>query len=152
MTYRKASPLYGRTKSFGRHVGLHRAAMERHLGYPLPPSVHVHHINGDKTDNRIENLEVLPARTHGLLHAPPKHPTTKTCAVCGVVFSPHKTHRVRAQTCGVRCGRILAAKSRRKFSDAQVEEMRAMRSAGATQWDVARHFGVSQGTIWPYLR
>lgn len=28
-----------------------------------------HHINGDKTDNRIENLEQIPRSEHGKLHA-----------------------------------------------------------------------------------
>lgn len=152
MATRKPSPLYKWAVSFGRKTTLHRAIMERHLGYRLPKSVHVHHRNHDKTDNRLENLEVMPARDHGLLHAPRTYPIDKVCLVCGAVFRPHKTKRKRAKTCGHVCARILAAQSRRRFTDGQVAEMRKMRAAGATQWDVARHFGVGQGTIWPYLQ
>jgi hypothetical protein len=36
----------------------HRVIVEAHLGRDLLRSEDVHHINGDKTDNRIENLEV----------------------------------------------------------------------------------------------
>lgn len=52
----------------GKCVYEHRYVMEKYLGRKLSRSEHVHHINHDKTDNRIENLEVLAGKDHHKRH------------------------------------------------------------------------------------
>jgi hypothetical protein len=53
----------------GVKVAYYRAVMEAHIGRELRPGEHVHHINGDSTDDRIENLELLSATEHCRKHA-----------------------------------------------------------------------------------
>lgn len=48
----------------GRYTPQHRKVMEDAIGRPLRPEETVHHRNGQRADNRIENLELWSSR-HG---------------------------------------------------------------------------------------
>lgn len=83
-----------------RQAGLsHRRVMEAAIGRPLRSDEYVHHADENTINNALENLIVMTPAEHGRHHHL-RHPLSKKCAICGTTFTPHKTKRKRAVTCG----------------------------------------------------
>ena len=68
----------------------HRLLAEKKLNRRLHPGECVHHLNGDKSDNRLENIVVMKSHAHHKVEHRKRHDlrkleeenTTTTCA-CG---------------------------------------------------------------------
>ena len=52
----------------GKNKREHKVIMEKYLGRKLKKSEIVHHINGDRADNKIENLQVVSRKEHIEIH------------------------------------------------------------------------------------
>lgn len=55
-------------KRTGQWVLTHRRVAEKIVGGKIYPGREVHHINGDKSDNRRSNLTILSSAQHRRIH------------------------------------------------------------------------------------
>lgn len=67
------------TRKDGKEMMEHRYLMEEHISRELAYDEVVHHINGNKLDNRIENLEIMDRDKHTSHHRAHQTP----CKICG---------------------------------------------------------------------
>lgn len=102
---------YLRIKAAGKTVLYHRYIMEQHLGRKLTRKEAVHHVNGDRSDNRLENLQVLPLGQHTATH----HEGSK------------HTAEARAKMSAKRKLRVTKDETRRKVSESLREYNRRKR-------------------------
>lgn len=82
---------------------VHRLVAEAFLpNFEKRRSLQVHHIDFNKSNNAVSNLMCMEHKDHQKLHKQ-KYALTKICVVCGKVFTPKPTKRLRAKTCSPEC-------------------------------------------------
>lgn len=85
--YNQICEMHGHPMANSNGVVLeHRLVMAEHLGRDLNSSELVHHKNGDRADNRIENLELTDRSVHAKTHAMQPRWVDLVCATCGREF------------------------------------------------------------------
>ena len=127
----------------------HRHIYEQAHG-PIPEGMHIHHIDGDKRNNALENLVALTPREHVRTHLA-FLPLTAVCEVCGVEFEAPASQRGRVKTCSRehfrQLQRRIAQARGGRLTNKQVREIRDRVANGERQRVMCDEFGMSPTII-----
>lgn len=153
-----------RTKN--NYVLEHRVVMENHIGRLLDSSEVVHHINGNKKDNRVENLEVMTALEHSLHHGEDRERQVSelVCTNCNKVFTRFTNQVNLGNKLGQFCSRSCNGKFINKNTDCssykinkaipqeKIDEIKGLVADGFSVKEISKIAGISGNTVRKYMK
>lgn len=124
-------PNHPRSESSG-YVMEHILVWEKETGVPVPENCCIHHLNGDKSDNRIENLCMMASGAHSSFHNSRRKMSNET----------KKIISQKAKE------RYADKKNHPSYKEVDVFQMRSMREQGFTVTSICEKFGISKKTYY----
>ena len=118
------------------YVMQHRLVIEESIGRYLRKDEVVHHINGIKDDNRLENLLLMTRKEHHLMH----HVGSKRKASTKKLLSERAKHRFKDK------------RNHPFYKDINVEEMVKLRENGMLVKEICEKFNICKKTFYKKIK
>ena len=138
----------------------HRSLLEKRLGRRLDDRFEVtHHKNGNKSDNRVENLEIMSRSEHAKLHARRAERVELHCKLCNKVYFMRKKkyewkikRGEKVLFCSKRCQGLTKQPPHRNISLEHEEIIRREFGGGLSGYAIAKKYGLNAATVYNHLR
>lgn len=127
-------------KGYNGYVYEHRYVMECHLGRCLSHNEVVHHKDGNKLNNSLDNLELTDRANHIRKHNP-NPDKGGVCVDCGKPISSRRNKRCK------RCHEVSSRKVKRPPYDELIKMIE-----GSSYVAVGKAYGVSDNAIRKWVR
>lgn len=114
------------------YVMEHIVVWERETGIPVPDNCCIHHLNGDKSDNRIQNLCMMQHAAHTVFHHEGKNCSAET---------KEKISQKAKQ-------RFTDERNHPAYKEIDVSSIQDLIDSGMTIEDVCAKIGISKSTFY----
>lgn len=119
-------------------VYYHRHLISLKLGRWITSKEHVHHKDGDRKNNKLENLELLSPTEHAYKHHPQR--ITRPCEVCG-------TYTKNDYYCSDKCAKLARRTVKRPPLEQLLQDISNM-----SMLAVGKKYGVSDNAIRKWIK
>lgn len=127
-----------------------------HYHSDVPQGYEVDHINSDKMDDRVKNLQIVTSKYNRQKDHLSKEMVVKICPVCGSEFLLNKRDEKFKPnpTCSRKCGNIKKSQTltNRTKIDITKEQLEDLLKQNLSRKEAANILGVSQNTLRRYLK
>ena len=128
-------PSHPRADTTG-YVMQHIVVFEEHTGVSVPNNCAIHHLNGNKSDNRIENLCLMDKTAHTVFH----HTGSKR--------SKETKEKISAKA----KERLSDKRNHPAYKEINKTELIMLKENGMMVKDNARKYGIDRTTVWKKIK
>lgn len=140
----------------------YREAMERAIDEKIPTNYHVHHLNKNRKDNRLDNLQIMTAKEHMNWHRIDlqKHPKkslapfiTVTCRRCGKEHRKYNLKHIKEKKqinfyCSAECCHKYIQENKAILTPEEIKNIDKGYKEKLTKHGIAKKYGIDTWKIY----